>query len=164
MKTFFKFSGIIAFIIALVGFIIMLTTPGITYETEALGITLSSDISSTQAIFGKDSVDGALTGLFAFLLVIVALIILCLGVLLPILKVKALDKVSGVLNLVAVVCLVVAGILCFTVKSSYFSANDIEDVAKYYDLGIAFILGGILYIVAGVIAMAPAVANLISKK
>ena len=164
MKTFLKFSGIIAFVVALVGFILMLATTGLKNEGTVLGLSYSTEISGAKVIFGEDNVDGAITGIFAFILVLIALVIICAGVVLPLLKVTVLDKVAGILNLVAVICLIVAGILCFTVKGSYFSANDASSFAEYYDLGVAFILGGILYIVAGVVAICPAIANLISKK
>ena len=142
----------------------MLATTGLKNEGTVLGLSYSTEISGAKVIFGEDNVDGAITGIFAFILVLIALVIICAGVVLPLLKVTVLDKVAGLLNLVAVICLIVAGILCFTVKGSYFSANDNSSVAKYYDLGVAFILGGILYIVAGVVAICPAIANLISKK
>lgn len=164
MKTFLKFSGIIAFVVALVGFILMLATTGLKFTVSVGSYSSSTTASGADIIFGADNADGAITGIFAFILVLIALIIICAGVVLPLLKVTALDKVAGILNLVAVICLIVAGILCFTVKGSYLSANDMESLSDQFSLGVAFILGGILYIVAGVVAICPAIANLISKK
>ena len=149
MKTFFKLSGIITFVVALVGFILSLTTTGIIVAPDTF---LETKLSGAEATFGTNLFDGAVTAVLAFVFALIALVILCIGVILPILKVKNLDKVAGLLNCIAVICLIVAGVLCFFTKSSFSSAN--SDVSA--NLGVAFILGGILYI-----AICPTIANLI---
>lgn len=161
MKTFLKFSGIISFVLAVVAFILFLATPGLAYKNG----NLSYSIQGTVAIFGGtvNYVKYAATwaGLLVFILTIVALIILCAGIVLPLLKVKALDKFAGILNLVAVVCLVLAGIFAFCIVAAFKGANS---VVLDYGIGAGWVIAGIISIVAGCIACAPAIVDLTSKK
>lgn len=103
--------------------------------------------------------------LIGWILVLVAMIILLAGVVLPLLKVKALDKFAGVLNLVAVASLVTAGILIFFTEPAFGAANEwSEDAIKAWTLGGGYIAAGILAIVGGALAILPAAVDFIGKK
>ena len=171
MKTFLKFSGAIAFVLALVAFILMMATPAIMYKGDdviAKGIV---------AIFGKKeavSIGGiglgtvetklAWSALLAWIFILLALIILCLGVVLPLLKDKALEKFAGIMNLCAVVLLVLAGIFMFITTPVFWAANGGDSVPNNVALGAGWVIGGILALVAGIVAILPAVADFLGKK
>ncbi|MBR3618010.1 MAG: hypothetical protein IKN46_04970 [Acholeplasmatales bacterium] len=157
MKTFLKYSGIIAAIFAIVAFIMILACSAVQYELIG-----THYISGTTVIFGGDSIKLAPAALIAFILLIVALIIIIAGIVLPLAKVTALDKVSGILNLLAVIALIFAGILIFCTKNSLCDANNASK--DYYQLTVGYVFAGIFALVAGILAVLPAVVNLISKK
>ena len=81
---------------------------------------------------------------------------------LPLLKVTALEKFSGLLNLVAVCLLVVAGIFAFVSKSAFATANDWDP--GDLEAGAGWIIAGILFILGGLVAIAPAALEFIGKK
>lgn len=172
MKKVLRFSGLVAAILAVVSFVLLLACPSLSYSNGSL----SSSVDGTTAIFGSDtsvsagsftlgSVHTSLawTALLAWIFVVVALVILLLGVILPLLKVTALDKFAGVLNLVAVILLVVAGVLTFCTKPAFFSANGVDSYDGWA-LGVGWIISGIVSIVAGVLAILPAVFDFIAKE
>ena len=90
------------------------------------------------------------------------------GFILPLLKVKALDKFAGILNLIAVCALVTAGILLFFSVPVFYQANKDGAIGVYnqdvYHLGAGWIIGAILSIVAGAIAILPTAMDFIGKK
>ena len=170
MKKFLKFSGICAFLLALVAFILMMATPAILYKGDdviAKGVV---------AIFGsKEKVDLfivektvetklAWSALLAWIFVLVALLVLCLGVVLPLLKVKKIERFAGLMNLCAVVLLVLAGIFMFVTTPAFFNANGFDKVPDNVALGAGWVIAGILAILAGVVAILPAVADFAGKK
>ena len=174
MKKVLQFAGVISLALAVIAFILMLATPA---------IVLSSGNSQyiykgTVVLFGsKESANiaGLITltsetkpsvlALIGFILIIVALVILLLGVILPLLKVKALEKFAGVLNLVAVAALVTAGILIFFTEPAFGAANEwSEESIKAWTLGGGYIAAGILSIVGGAIAILPAAIDFVGKK
>lgn len=166
MKKVLKFAGAISAVLAIVAFILMLAGNAIVYETSSA----TYKIVGTRAIFGGEveTILGtakyvpAATALIAWILVLVAIIILIAGVVLPLLKVTALEKFAGILNLVAVCALVVGGILLFFTKTVYASANDLN--LDDWKLSAAFVIAGILAILAGLVAIAPAAVDFIGKK
>lgn len=159
MKTFLKYSGVCAAVFAIVAFIMLLACNGVTYDWGG-----TTTIAGTVVLFGGKV--GIITfklaplALIAFILIIVALVIIIAGIVLPLAKVTALDKFSGILNLIAVAALIVAGIFVFISANNFASANDISSVT----LTPGYVFTGIFAILAGVLAVLPAVANLISKK
>ena len=159
MKTVLKYSGIIAAIFAIVAFIMLLACNGVTFDWG--GTTI---IPGTVVLFGGKV--GLLTyklaplALIAFILIIVALVIIIAGIVLPLAKVTALDKFSGILNLIAVAALIVAGIFVFISANNFASANNISSVT----LTPGYVFTGIFTIVAGAFAILPAAVNLLSKK
>jgi hypothetical protein len=167
MKKALKYSGIVALLLAIVAFILMMVTNAIIQTSGSLQVVTAG----TTAIFGKTE-HGALVdvvykpsvlALIGWILALVGMLILCLGVVLPLLKVKALDKFAGLLNLIAVACLVVAGVFCFLVVPTYFAAND-ADVPSNAAIGAGWVIAGIVYILAGCCAIAPAAADFLGKK
>lgn len=179
MKTVLKFSGIISAVIAIVAFILLLATPALSYTVAS---NFSADktvtnVSGTLAIFGGEQKTFLGTfkwyptwaGLLAFILIIVALVILCCAIILPLLKVKALEKFAGVLNLVAVISLILAGIFAFCIVAAYKAANGDASGASFlgtasYSIGAGWVIAGILSIVAGVFAVLPAAFDFLGKK
>ncbi len=171
MKKFLKFSGAIAFVLALVAFILMMATPAIMYKGEdviAKGIVAifgkKESISFMGVGLGTAETKLAWSALLAWIFILVSLIVLCLGIVLPLLKVKALEKYAGIMNLCAVILLVLAGIFMFITVPVFWTANGGDSVPNNVALGAGWIIGGILAILAGVVAILPAVADFLGKK
>ena len=168
MKTFLKFSGLISLVAAVVGFILMLATQSVVItsgNTTYFFTGPETMFGVTKQAFGgilEVTYKAAPLALIAFILVIVALLILLAGFVLPMLKVNVLDKFAGVLNLAALVCLVLAGIFMFCVVPSFYGANEM-DIPNNAAVGAGWVIGGILYIAAGAIAICPAVVDFLGK-
>ena len=71
---------------------------------------------------------------------------------------------AGVLNLVAVIALVVAGILVFISRPVFWAANEMGDSTDHWGLGTGWVFAGILAIVGGVLAILPAAVDFIGSK
>lgn len=169
MKKVLKYAGICAFVFALVAFILMLATDAMSANVDYIVGSTTLTISGIKGIFGGEILNGAgkyeatWSAVIAFVLLIVAMIILLAGFILPLLKIHALDKVAGILNLVAVVALIVAAIFIFIEIPCFAGANEINNMDGWA-LGGGWVVAGILAIVGGVIAILPAIFNFIGKK
>lgn len=166
MKKFLQFSGAIALLLALVAFILLMATPAIMYKGEdviAKGVVVLFGSKDKVAIFTVET-KPAWSALLAWIFILVALIVLCLGVVLPLLKVKALEKFAGLMNLCAVILLVLAGIFVFISTPVFYNVNGVDNVPNNVALSAGWVIAGILAIVAGVIAILPAVADFLGKK
>ena len=167
MKKFLQFAGIISAVLAIAAFIFMMAGNSLVYKASD---STTFTVSGIRALFGGKEegllttvdIKPAATALIAWILVLVAIIILIAGVVLPLLKVKALEKFAGILNLVAVCALVVGGILLFFTKPVFASANEMN--LDNYKLSFAFVFAAILAIAGGVIAILPAAMDFIGKK
>ena len=166
MKKFLQFSGIISAVLALAAFIFLLAGNGLVYRSG----DSAWFVPGTRAIFGGDvktilgtvEYKPAATALIAWILVLIAALILIVGAVLPLLKINALEKIAGLLNLIAVGSLIVAGILLFFTKGAFSSAN--SNAFDDYKLTFAFVFAAILAIAGGVIAILPAAMDFIGKK
>ena len=167
MKKFLKFSGLIALLLGVVAFILMMATNAVVVKSGNVQVVYAG----TTAIFGKTEstllgdvvTKPSVLALIGWILALVALLIVIAGVVLPLLKVKALDKVAGLLNLIAVCALVLAGVFCFLVVPTFYAANE-TNVPDNAAIGAGWVIAGILYILAGLCAIAPAAANFMGKK
>lgn len=177
MKKALKFSGLVAAVLATLAFILMMFTPAVTTQGIVGG---TYELPGTAAIFGHNG-DGLSAGqilyfcnkdgvipatwsaIIAWILMMAAVVILLLGVILPLFKVKALTKFAGLLNLIVVIALVVAGIFMFIQVPTFLGAIGRSD-ASGYALGAGWIISAIVAIVAGVCAILPAAVDLASKK
>ena len=171
MKKYLKFSGIVALVFALVAFILMMACKSIIHVDNSgtwySGIAAIFAGGKASALGFEGDFDGKLawTALIAWILILAAMVIILAGIILPLLKVKALDKFAGVLNLVAVCALVVGGILLFFTKPAFLGANDVDaDNFKYWKLGGGFVVAGILAIIGGCFAILPAAFDFVGKK
>jgi glucan phosphoethanolaminetransferase (alkaline phosphatase superfamily) len=189
MKTFLKFSGLCALVLAAVSLVLMLVSPAITYTATAtvLGKTTTSVsyISGIAGIFGKGTITSGDTtsnfegtavwsAIIAFVLLIVALLLLLLGAIMPVLKVKSVTKFAGVINLVAVCALAVAGVFFFLEVPTFQAANEVSSgsgsiggvfsASGTYGLGAGWLIAGILSIAGAVIAILPAAADFAGGK
>ncbi len=164
MKNFLKYAGACAALLGLIGFILLMATPGV-HAKITIGITFEGAYDGIKVIFGNsdDNLKLAWTALVAWILILVALVILLAGVILPLVKVTALDKVAGLLNMVAVGALIVAGILIFVSAPALSSANEWASGTKVY-LEAGWVVAGILSLLGGLVAVAPTVVNLLEKK
>lgn len=181
MKRFLQFSGLIAAVIAIVGFVLMMTCPSLVYTltNPITGAKSSTSYSGIMGIFGgttKASI-GSFTfeagkinptplAIVAFVLLCLAIVVLLLGAILPIAKVKALNKFSGLLNLIALVCLIAAGVMIFFEVPAWCAAQSTADYKMSTDnfsLGAGWVVAGILAIVGGVVAILPTCANFLAK-
>lgn len=166
MKKYLKFSGVVACLFALVAFILLMATTGVYFK---YGST-QYNFAGTTVLFGATEktwlgdvvTKAAWTGLVGWILIIVAMVILLLGIILPLLKVKAIEKFAGVLNLVAVFALVAGGVLLFFSKGAFCAAN--EWSADDAHLGAGWIIAGILSILGGVCAIVPTAVDFVGKK
>lgn len=164
MKNVLKFSGLIALVLGAVGFILMMATPAVVYNNSLTGTT--TNYAGTLAIFGGETTLVTYTlawnALLAWIFSLVAIIIVCCGIVLPLLKIKALDKFSGILNLVAVALFAVAGVFLFFTVPAFHAANEIA-VPEKSVLGAGYVFAAIFYLVSAGFAALPVVAQIIKK-
>ena len=162
MKKVLKYTGFISLVLVAVAFILMMATDSVV-TTGSIQI----HYSGVNAIFGnKDSILGqnpSVMALLAWIFMLVGLIIVLCGIILPLLKVKALQRFAGVLNLVAVILFVVAGVFMFFVVPTFGAANNWYST-NGYTIGAGWVIGAILAIVGGVVALLPAAADFLAKK
>lgn len=166
MKKVLQFSGIISLVLVAVAFILMMATPAIAGHTS-LG---DYSVAGTTAIFGHKSTglldpnyNPSVLGLIAWILILVGMVIVICGVVLPLLKINALEKFAGLLNLIAVVCFVLGGIFMFIVVPTFYGANELE-IPDGAGVGAGWVIGAILAIVGGAFAILPAAMDFIAKK
>lgn len=163
MKKLLKYSGFISLVLVVVAFILMMATDSVIVGSGNFQI----HYSGVNAIFGnKDSYlapNPSVLALLAWIFILAGLVIVLLGIILPLLKINTLQKFAGVLNLVAVLLFVVAGVFMFIVVPTFASANSWGSTNDVY-IGAGWVIGGILAIVGGVFAILPAVADFLGKK
>ena len=163
MKKLLKYSGFISLVLVVVAFILMMATNSVIVGSGNHTICYSG----VNAIFGnKDSLlapNPSVLALLAWIFILVGLVIVLLGIILPLLKVHALEKFAGVLNLVAVLLFVVAGVFMFIVVPTFASANSWPSTNDVH-IGAGWVIGGILSILGGVVAILPAAADFLGKK
>ncbi|MBR3266769.1 MAG: hypothetical protein IKI55_01365 [Bacilli bacterium] len=174
MKTFLKYSGFLAAAIAVVGFILMMATPAFAYFPK------NGDpqyLTGTQAIFGEEvkgsisiitinagHINAVWSATLAWILAMVGVIALLLGVILPLLK---LNKFAGLINIIALCSLVIAGIFVFISQPCTFTLNGASEPSNAfsdYGLNATWIIVAILYIAAGVLAALPAAVDFLGGK
>ena len=171
MKKFLQFAGLISAVLAIAAFIFMMAGNALVYKASE---STTYTVGGIRAIFGGEEqgllttveIKPAATALIAWILILAAVIILVAGVILPLLKVTALEKVAGLLNLIAVCALVVGGILLFFTQPVFNAANESSLGTLYddYKLSFAFVFAAILAIAGGVIAILPAAMDFMGKK
>ena len=167
MKKYLKYSGIVACLFALVAFILFMATTGVFYkygntQYNYPGTTVLFGATGQTWLGTETHINLAWTGLVGWILIIVAMLILAAGIVLPLLKVKALDKYAGILNLVAVCALVAAGILLFCSRAAFCGANNWDTDGA--NLGAGWVIAGILSILGGVCAVLPAAVAFVGGK
>lgn len=166
-----KYSGIGALLLGAAGFILMMVTNAIVNA----GDYASHLFPGTTVIFGgKATLSGGgaaisvLTynpsplALIGWILALVALVVVLLGVILPLLNINILEKFAGALNLAAVVLFVLAGVFMFIVIPTFSAANNNLNLDGY-GIGSGWIIGAILFIAAGVVAILPAIMDFAGK-
>lgn len=174
MKTFLKYSGILAAVVAIVGFILMMTTPAFFIKSGDEFYYLTS----TQALFGEEQsgtilgfitldaghINAVWSAIIAWILAIVGVIALLLGVILPLLK---KEKFAALINIIALAALVIAGVFIFISQPCTFTgkvSGETYTPYKDYQLNATWVITGILYIVAGALAIFPTAMDLIGGK
>ena len=182
MKKFLQFAGLISCGLALVAFILLMATHALEYSASNSLAEASAWYGGTAVIFGKGPAElsGSILGfggtnsgtfegslawnaLLAWIFALAAMLVLLLGILIPLLKIKALAKFAGLLNLIAVGLLVVAGIFVFFTIPAFAGANEWNSTDGWA-LGAGWVISAILLLVAGVVAVLPTAADLLSKK
>ena len=168
MKKVLQFAGLISLVLGVVAFILMMATPAV---IQPLVGDTQTVYAGTTAIFGKTEstilgdvvTKPSALALIGWILLLIGMIIVALGVILPLFKVKALEKFSGVLEIAACAALVVAGIFMFLVVPTFYAANE-WDVGDKTQIGAGWVIGGIIAIAAGAFAILPAAAAFFGKK
>ena len=173
MKKVLQFAGIISLALGVIAFVLFLATPGIVLKSgnsqyNYPGTTVLFGSKEAVTVLGFDTGATAVTkpsvlALVGWILLIVGLLIVLAGVVLPLLKVKALEKYSVILNIAACVLFVLAGIFAFIVLPTFYSANGYDSVPDYASIGAGWVIGGILAILAGLFAVLPAAASFVNK-
>lgn len=175
MKTLLKYSGFISLVLVVVAFILMMSTNAIVIPYELLGNKGQYTVAGTTAIFGAtgtldlgfttltSNTNPSVLALLGWIFMVVGLVIVLCGIVLPLLKIKVLEKFAGLLNLVAVLLFVVAGVFMFIVVPTFFGANNM-DVPANAAVGAGWVIGAILAIAGGAFAILPAAADFLSKK
>ncbi len=167
MKKVLPFAGLIAFVVAAVAMVLMLATNGVIVTSGNLQV----NYAGTTVIFGKTEstllgdvvTKPSVLALIGWILLVVGLLASCAGVLGGLLKIKALQKIGGLLMLIAAGCFLVAGIFMFLAVPTFFGAND-ADVPNGAGLGAGWVIGAILSIVGAAFAALPAIMGLLGKK
>ena len=167
MKKVLQFSGLISLVLAVVAFILMLASDAVVQSSGSVQVVYGG----AKAIFGHES-EGLLDptiklaplALIAWIFILIGMIIVLAGVVLPLLKINALEKFAGILNLAALVLFVLGGIFMFIVVPNLWAANDWGDVPDNAKIGAGWVIGGIVAIVAGAFAILPVAAAFLSKK
>ena len=173
MKKFLQFSGLISCAVALVGFVLLLACHGVVGADNPA----ANWYSSGAVLFGKGpaqatlivTVSGTFEGkasgaaLVSWIFSLVALLALVCGAVLTLLKAKKFAKVAGLANLCAALLLLVAGICLFFALPS-FAGNNQWNNTNGWAISGGWVVASILYIIAGAIAVCPAVVDFVSKK
>ena len=179
MKKLFKFAPLCALLLAIVAFILLLAGQALVHDYQLLGSNMHDYLSGQVILFGQgevvalgttgkytadDGVKNAWNAILAFIFIIVALVALLLSSVMVFVKIKAVEKFSGIIALVAGALLLVAGIFVFFTKDAFATANDWKNALEDYNLGAAWVVSAILAIVGGVVSAFPAVLALVEKK
>ena len=167
MKKVLQFSGLISLALVVVAFILMMATHAVVVSSGNVQVVYEG----TTAIFGKTEstvlgdahTNPSVLALIGWILLLIGMLIVIAGIVLPLLKVTALEKFAGILNLVAVVCFVLGGVFMFIVVPTFYAAND-WNVPDNAAIGAGWVIGGILAIAGGVFAILPAAVNFMGKK
>lgn len=153
MKKFLEFAGFCALGLAVVGLILMMATPAVvTKDADAL-------LKGTEAIFGGQNFDPVILGLLAWIFGLLGILVLGAVVVLPLLKIKALDKFAGFIALGLCLLFVVVGVFMFCVRASA-NANSMFNIGY---IGAGWVIGGILFILAGIVVALPGLMKLLKK-
>ena len=178
MKKLLKFVPLCALLLAIVAFILLLATNGLTYANEIGGQKVTGFYSASAVMFGQgksQTASGgiALTGDFdgkgawnavlAFVFLLIALVLLLISAITVFVKIKALEKFGGIIALAAGALLLVAGIFVFFTKGAFAAANDYGDMENW-GLGAGWVVAAILAILGGIVSACPAVLALVEKK
>lgn len=168
-SNFFKYTGLLSLVVAAVAFVLFMVTPAVVGNGfEAVGTTVIFG-GNTRSYAGGVSIYSSYLGsmvwsaFLSWILVLVSLLILLLAAVLPLAKVKLTDKLAGLLNLVAVGALVVAGVFGFMILGIWAAVNGVDLNGTSYGAGAGWVIASILSIVAGGIALCPAAADFLSK-
>lgn len=153
MKQFLKFSGLIALGLALVGFILFMATPAITYSGHTAA-------EGTDAIFGRNGIvdiKPSVLALIAWILILVALLALAFISIMMFAKKDFYEKFGNLFAIIIAIALILAAVFSFFTIPTYFSANGVNSVPDGYALGAGWIIGAILVILAGGLSLLPVI-------
>ncbi len=164
MKKVLQFSGVISAVLGIIALVLMMVTNAVVVKVGNAQVVTEGIV----AIFGKTEktllgdliTNPSPLALIGWILALVGVLVVLCGVILPLLKVK---RFAGLMNVVAVVCLVLAGVFMFLVVPTFVSANGGE-VSEYHHIGAGWVIAGILSIAAGAFAILPAAADFLAKK
>ncbi len=156
MKKYLKYSGIAAAVVALVGWILIMACPAVKFSASTIIGTFKGQVEGTAAIFGNEDAKLAAAGLIAWLFTTIAFLALVAAFVLPFFKINVLDKFAGAINLGALALLLASGICAFCIKASWMSANGVSNGSNL-SIGAGWVIGGILLVIAGALAILPAV-------
>ena len=108
------------------------------------GNLLGSQAKGYEVVFGNDFLNFSFMNLLTYLLVVAGLVLLVLKLAMP--------KQAKLLNLVAVLVLIIAGVFFFLTNQFTIFASSYVDAGKAYSLSAGPIVSGIVTLVAAVTA------------
>ena len=170
MKKILPYTGVIAALLAIVPFILIMTTPITIYQTTVFGATVTYEFQGIIALFGGvqkgilgTDVEFVLSpdALVSWILLMVGIVLLLAAFFLPLAKVQAVQRFAGLMNLVAALVLVVGGVMLFLAKNDFLSVNELG--TDGYQATAGWIISGILALAAGVCATVPSIADFVEK-
>ena len=173
MKKVLQFAGIISLALAIIAFILFMATPGVVLKSgnsqyNYPGTTVI--FGSKEAItvvginLGTSETKPSALALIGWIMLLIGLLVECASIVLPLLKVKALEKFSVIFDIAVCVLFVLAGIFAFIVVPTFYAANGVDNVPNGAGIGAGWVIGGILAIAAGAFAILPAAAKFIGGK
>ena len=162
MKKLSKFSYLFALPFTIISFVLMLATNAIINDKYKVDIF----VPGTEAVFGHKPIseidppsNPSPLALTAWILALVAILIIVLGVFLRFIYRDELEKAHIVLSFIAIICLILAGIFMFNVVSTFWSANDMGYPLKGTRIGTGWGVAASFYFLSALILLFPIVVS-----
>ena len=155
MKQFLKFSGLIALGLALVGFILMMATPAIKYNGNT--VADGTDVIFGKTMYGQQILKLSVLDLFAWILVLLGMLALVFVTILMFAKKDLYAKLGNLFGIIVAIAFILAAVFMFFTIPTFFSANGGGNVPDGTTLGVGWIIGAILIILAGGLSLLPVI-------
>lgn len=164
MKIFLKYANFIAAGLLLLAFIFTLAFPGVIQVFKTGSTTTTTPFAGGQCIFGGGdmSLKATWVGIISFIFVILALLATAALIILPLLKITALDKYATLITYAVAALVFLTGIFTFCIVPAFCGANGVEGIKTsystgYFAIGGGWFFAGIFYILSALSSVAPSI-------